>query len=93
MSRSPREPATRQSGLLNVEINMNRKTLIRMATDAGLVYQLRGKNWIDAHEAGQELVAFAARVASYERDACAKRCQLTSTSRLSPSDDRHERPE
>ena len=82
MSRSPGEPVPRQSGLLNVEINMNRKTLMRMATDAGLVYQLRGKNWIDAHEAGHELVAFAARVACYEREACAKRCQLTSTNRF-----------
>jgi hypothetical protein len=56
---------------------MNREDIIRMAREAGLVDWLPNSNfsdgiwWIDAHEVGSELEAFAALVASAEREACA----------------------
>ena len=60
---------------------MNREDIIRMAQEAGLVDWLPNSNfsdgiwWIDAHEVGSELEAFAALVASAEREACAKVCE------------------
>ena len=57
---------------------MNREDIIRMAQEAGLVDWLPNSKfsdgiwWIDAHEVGSELEAFAALVASAEREACAK---------------------
>ena len=59
---------------------MNREDIIRMAREAGLVDWLPNRNfsdgiwWIDAHEVGSELEAFAALVASAEREACALLC-------------------
>ena len=61
---------------------MNREDIIRMAREAGLVEWLPNSNfsdgiwWIEAHEVGSELEAFAALVASAaqakEREECAK---------------------
>ena len=53
---------------------MNREDVIRMAREAGLVDWLPNSNfsdgiwWIDAHEVGSELEAFAALIASAERE-------------------------
>ena len=63
---------------------MNREDIIRMAREAGLVDWLPNSNfsdgiwWIDAHEVGSELEAFAALVEAAaradEREECAKLC-------------------
>lgn len=60
---------------------MTRDDIIRMAQEADLVTWLPNSNfsdgiwWIEAHEVGSELEAFAALVASAEREACAKACE------------------
>jgi hypothetical protein len=57
-----------------------RNDVIEMARQVGLVTWLSnstftdGRWWIEAHEAGEELEAFAKLVAAKEREACAGLC-------------------
>ena len=57
---------------------MNQDDIIRMAREADLIYWRPNSRfsdgvwWMDAGEPGDELERFAALVAAYEREACAK---------------------